>query len=65
MRKKTLPTLLKKREQLELEIAAFQVEEKRRNELLSMPEFVKILTLPNEILRQEFVRITTENAQPT
>ncbi len=57
---KNLDTLLKKRERLEAEIVAAQAAEKRKNEVVAMPEFAEILSLPDEILRKAFARIAKE-----
>lgn len=61
---KKLGTLLKKRERLEAEIVAAQAAEKRKTEILAMPEFSEILHLPDELLRKEFTRLASKN-QPT
>ena len=57
---KNLNTLLKKRDRLEVEIVAAQAAEKRKNEVVAMPEFAEILPLPDEVLRKAFVRIAKE-----
>lgn len=62
MSKKNLTTLLKKRARLEAEIAAAEVAEKRKSDVLDMQEFVKISHLPDAILRESFSRIAAENA---
>jgi hypothetical protein len=61
---KRLETLLKKRERLEAEIVAAQSVEKRKNEILALPEFAQILPLPDEVLRREFVRLASKNQPP-
>jgi len=57
----TMATLLRKREQLEQQILAAQAEEKRTAEILSMLQFRAILHLPEDVLRDGFVRIAREN----
>lgn len=59
---KKLDTLLKKRERLEAEIVAAQAAEKRKSEILAMPEFSQILPLSDEVLRKEFARIAAKIA---
>ncbi|MDD5395483.1 MAG: hypothetical protein PHE17_20865 [Thiothrix sp.] len=61
MRTKSLSLLLKKREQLECEIEAAQQLEKRKSEIIGWPEFAKILSLPDEILRTSLTQIAAEN----
>ena len=61
---KKLDTLLKKRERIEAEIVAAQAVEKRKNEILALPEFAQILSLPDEVLRKEFTRLSTKNQTP-
>lgn len=56
-----LEKLLKKRERLEAEILAVQALEKRKEEILAMPEFEKISSLPDDILRAEFIKISERN----
>lgn len=62
---KNLDILLRKREQLEREIAEAQRLEKRKNEVMDWPEFDKILFLPDEILRASLARIADESAPAT
>ncbi len=62
-RAKNLDSLLRKREQLEREIAAAEVREKRKTAILAMPEFAQIIGLPDDVLRAEFRRIASENIQ--
>jgi hypothetical protein len=59
---KKLDTLLKKRERLEAEIVAAQAAEKRKSEILAMPEFSQILPLSDEVLRKEFAQIAAKIA---
>lgn len=59
---KKLDTLLKKRERLEAEIVAAQATEKRKNEIMAMPEFAKISSLPDSALREEFARLAAKIA---
>jgi len=61
MSKQTLSALIKKRERLEVEIAAAQAAEKRKSEVLAIPEFSRILYLSDTILRDAFARIAAEN----
>jgi hypothetical protein len=59
---KKLDTLLKKRERLEAEIVAAQATEKRKNEIMAMPEFAKISSLSDSVLREEFARLAAKIA---
>ncbi len=61
MTKKSLTSLLRKREALEAEIASAQVIEKRKSEVINMQELINILPLPDHILRLAFSRIAAEN----
>jgi hypothetical protein len=56
-----LETLLKKREKLDAEILAAQALEDRKKEILEMPEFVKISSLSDDVLRAEFTKIAERN----
>lgn len=61
---KKLDTLLKKRERLEAEIVAAQAVEQRKSEVIALPEFSQILSLPDELLRKEFARLASKNQPP-
>lgn len=58
---KKLDSLLKKRERLDAEIENFQRLENRKAEIFSLPEFQKIVVLPDEILKLAFSKIVAEN----
>ena len=58
-----LEKLLKKRERLEAEILAAQAFQKRKEEICAMPEFEKISSLPDDILRAEFIKISERNCR--
>jgi len=53
--------LIIKRAAIDAEIAAAEAAEKRKIEILAMPEFAAILHLDGTILRSAFSRIGTEN----
>lgn len=53
--------LIAKRVAIEAEIEAARVREKRKIEILAMPEFEAILHLPGTVLRTSFAKIGTEN----
>lgn len=53
--------LIAKRDKLDADIAAAEAAEKRKSEILEMPEFAAILHLPGTVLRTAFARIGTEN----
>lgn len=57
----TVEKLIAKRAAIEAEIEAARVREKRKIEVLAMPEFEAILHLPSTVLRTAFARIGTEN----
>jgi hypothetical protein len=58
---KNLSSLLKKRATLEAKIAAAEASEKRKIEICLLPEFQKILAVPDEILRSEFLQISQKH----
>ena len=60
---KNLEALLKKREALEQQIVAAQAMEKRKNEIVGMAEFVKLLGLPDAVLQTAFAKIVEENTR--
>lgn len=53
--------LIAKRAAIDAEIAAAEAAEKRKLEILAMPEFINILHLDGTILRSAFQKIGTEN----
>lgn len=53
--------LIAKRAAIDAEIAAAEAAEKRKIEILAMPEFINILHLNGTILRSAFQKIGTEN----
>lgn len=55
-----LTLLLKKREQLEQQILEAERAEKRKNQIVALPEFAKILHLPDEVLREAFNQIAAQ-----
>lgn len=57
---KKLEALLKKRERLEAEIVTAQAAEQRKNEVIALPEFTQILSLPDEVLKKEFSRLASK-----
>lgn len=57
----TMSTLLRKREQLERQIATAQAAEKRKSQILASPEFATILHVDDAVLRAGFTRIAQEN----
>lgn len=57
----TMDRLIAKRAAIDADIAAVEAAEKRKLEILAMPEFRAILHLDGTILRTAFARIGTEN----
>lgn len=52
-----LETLLKKREELEKQIAEAQAREKRKSAIVDLLEKAGIIDLPDEVLKAEFQKI--------
>ena len=60
----TLAALQQKRDAIDAQIAVVAVQEKRKIEVMAMPEFVSILHLSGTVLRTAFAKIGTENPAP-
>lgn len=60
-RSTVMEKLIAKRAAIDADIAAAEAAEKRKSEILAMPEFTAILHLDDSILRTAFQQIGTEN----